>query len=244
MIEETSRSSDLPRRQRWLGHPAMPWVACVLVLVAAQIDRTRQQEPAAVYQAYHARVRMAASQVPIHFGDWLGVDVPVPQGAVTLLKPNAIISRRYENLRTDRRVTLLIVHCQDARDLLGHYPPVCYTGQGWNQRSATPRDWQIGTRPIHGTQYRFEADEIGDNARQIVVDNFMLLPNGQTGRDMDAVGAAAAHLRRKLYGAAQVQLVYDAGMSDTERVQIFEQIVPEAWPLISAILQHDGERAR
>ena len=82
--------------------------------------------------AYHDSIRKVANNIPYVVGDYVGQDIPIPQGAIELLKPNVIISRRYSNLNNGATVDLLFVHCKDAQDMLGHHPPVCYPAHGWS----------------------------------------------------------------------------------------------------------------
>ena len=54
----------------------------------------------------------------------------VPPEAQELLRPNAIFSRRFQR-PGEIGVHVLVVHCSDARDMIGHYPPICYPSSGW-----------------------------------------------------------------------------------------------------------------
>lgn len=192
------------------------------------------RQPAAGAEAYHERARLVAENFPFHFGRWLGVEVPVPQAAVTMLKPNFIISRRYQEIGTGRSASLVVVHCRDSRDILGHYPPVCYKGQGWLEESTKPRDWVVGKDTIEATRYVFHSDR-ATGGQELVVDNFMILPTGQTARDMTGVTLAAQDNQLKHFGAAQVQIVYPQGMSEADRSDIFTVFVRELAPLMKSI---------
>mgnify|MGYP007071125856 CR=1 FL=1 len=33
------------------------------------------------------------------------------------------------------QVNVAVVQCRDARDMGGHYPPICYPGQGWTPKN-------------------------------------------------------------------------------------------------------------
>ena len=86
-------------------------------------------------EPYLERVRQAVGDVPASFDEWHSRPIEIPADALDMLKPNAVLSRRYTHRDTGRSVNLLIVHCRTARDLVGHYPPVCYPSIGWIQRS-------------------------------------------------------------------------------------------------------------
>jgi hypothetical protein len=220
---------------RSLPRAALPWICTLLLLCGIAADRLRVGRKSVDAQAYHLRIKKLAANVPYHFGNWLGVDVPVPIGAVKLLKPNVILSRRFEEMQTGRQVTLLVVQCRDARDILGHYPPVCYPANGWTLDSAGPHDWTVDDLAITGTTYAFNTGQ--HPFEKVTVDNFMLLPSGQTARDMDAVELAAQDLQRKFFGAAQVQLVYPPNTPESERAELFPVMIRMLRPLIDATLQ-------
>jgi hypothetical protein len=192
------------------------------------------RQPAAGAEAYHERARLMAENFPFHFDRWLGVEVPVPQAAVTMLKPNFIISRRYQEIGSGRSASLVVVHCRDSRDILGHYPPVCYKGQGWLEESTESRDWVVGKETIQATRYVFRSDRAA-GGQELVVDNFMILPTGQTARDMTGVTLAAQDNQLKHFGAAQVQIVYPQGMAEADRSDIFTAFVRELAPLMKSI---------
>lgn len=185
-------------------------------------------------EPYHERIRTESDQMPYQIGDWIGIDVEIPPAAITLLKPNALINRRFKHQQTGKMVSMLVIQCGDARDLLGHYPPVCYVSGGWVQLSATPVDWQINDLTIRGVEYEFERSTFERSSR-IIVDNFMILPSGVTARDMDAVNTAAQDYRRKFYGAAQFQFVFSENSSSDERNEIVPAFINANLPLLDAI---------
>ena len=212
----------------------LPGCATLSVLVGVWTERSFFRTPPADSGPYHARVRAAAETLPLHVGSWLGADTPVPAAAIQILHPNLIISRRYVNVTSGQSVTFLLVQVRDARDILGHYPPVCYAGQGWTRNAAEPTDWQLDERPIHGTRYLFSSER-AERRAEIVVDNVLFLPTGTTCRDMDGVDAAARNNRLKFFGAAQVQLVYDNTIPAAQRRELFETFIRAARPVVAQL---------
>lgn len=206
--------------------------ACLLCGVMA--DRLALHTPGPEVRPYHARVREALARVPESAGPWVGHDVPVPPAAVDLLHPNALLSREYINRNNGYRVQLLLVQCSDARDLVGHYPPRCYAAQGWRPESVAPRDWQAGGLTIHGTRYEFVLDNFAA-PDSVVVDDFMVLPDGSTCPDMAGVDAAARDRRRKFFGAAQVQMRSPSLMPPEEREQAIGELISSLLPLIDTV---------
>lgn len=208
-----------------------PVVATLTLLGGALADKVMFHLPPADAAPYHARVSAMAAGVPYTLGPWLGTDTPVPPSAVALLHPNVILSRQYQDVRTGRTAGLLIVQCQDARELIGHYPPACYVAHGWLMRGRTPKTREVDGEIIPITDYAFTSQRV-DETTELRIDNFMVLPDGQTCPDMDAVEAMAQDYRRKFFGAAQVQVISDARCSESEREEMFRQLVRAAGPLL------------
>jgi hypothetical protein len=71
---------------------------------------------------------IAASQVPIHIGDYTGVDVPVDANTKSLLATADIISRQYTS--TDGSVINVTIIGGTGRNEL-HDPRSCLVGAGW-----------------------------------------------------------------------------------------------------------------
>ncbi len=208
-------------------------VVAAAALAAAGARRATLPRPADA-TAFHARVKAVAAAVPATSGDWVGTDVPLPVEAVEQLRPNVAIQRRYVNRTTGRTVSLLLVQCADVRDLAPHYPPVCYPGQGLVPAGHEPVSLDVGlAAAAAATRYTFEWDDFrhGDRTR---VDNFMVLPDGQTRPDMTGMDRRIGAAQRFL-GAAQVQVVYGTEVSPAEQTADTEQILRPYRPLLVAL---------
>jgi hypothetical protein len=206
----------------------------VAVVLAALWSYTRMQPVPEDAEPYHARVRAAAAALPLNVGDWIGRDVPLDPGAMRMLKPNVTISRLYSNPVTGQSVNFLLVHCRDARSMLGHYPPACYPNTGWEQRSASPCEALMGGIRIPQMQYEFRRPNAGRTEEQIVYD-MMILPDGHIVRDMDGLRASAKSYRRQFFGAAQLQLVFTPDTPEEERQEIIAQFMQASRRLIETI---------
>jgi hypothetical protein len=183
---------------------------------------------------YHRRVRAAVEAIPFRAGDWMSQDTPVLPAAQELLRPNVILSRRYQNLASGLEASFLLVQCTDARDLLGHYPPVCYKANGFEQLAAEPMTYDHHSLRLDGTLYTFASANLAAHER-IKVFDFMILPNGQTAPDMAGVNAIARDRHIRHFGAAQVQVVTDAELSDEDRDAVTRALLESARPAIDAI---------
>lgn len=159
------------------------------------------------------------------FGSWVGQDEQVAQEALRLLSANKVLSRSYTHVGTGRHVGLLIVQCRNARDMVGHYPPVCYPNSGWSLQSAEPITFTVDDLQIPATEYEFAISRFG-SAGRLWIYNFMILPSGQFAADMRGVQAVAADYTQKFFGAAQVQLVFKSSGADrADREQIARQFL-------------------
>lgn len=243
MQEDTVQTNSEDRSDNWqtAGHTATPsWVtgavfggvAVVLLggifIVASARPLPEDAEP------YHAKVQAAVAELPRHFDTWTSYDTPVPEAAQKLLRPNAIVSRIYTNTETNRSATLVVVHCKDARDMIGHYPPACYPNSGWTQQDAQPRSWTVGGRTLEGMRYDFSFQRQTGTERMIVY-NLLVLPNGAMVRNMDEVIQIASDYTRRFFGAAQIQVLTPEGLSETEREAIFSEVMTAAMPLIETL---------
>jgi hypothetical protein len=208
-------------------------VLSVLFLGGAVAERCTQLPPAGG-KAYQERVKQAFAAFPLKSGDWVGKDSPVPAEAMQLLRPNSLMSRQYTNVATGERCNVLFVDCTDARDLQCHYPPVCYPGQGWKLVRRDERTREVGGEPVVGTDYEFSRVNF-ESAGGIVAASTMILPDGQFKPDMRGVDEAAKDVRRRVYGAAQIQVVVDGSMSGASRERIVQAMYELHKPLFDAI---------
>jgi hypothetical protein len=213
---------------------------CAAVLLAA-IGAHRlisMHRPASV-QAYHERIRAAAALGPRQINAWIGEDVPVPVQALSVLAPNAIISRRYVNVESGMTANFLIVHCSDAHDMAGHFPLRCYPAAGWARRATQPGDWMVGDRRMCGTEYEFYRGgsiEYRGAEQSIIVANCLLRPGGRVLRNMDEMTASIIGAGGQSSGAAQIQVSFDAGVPAEQRKRAVETLLKGYLPLIETIL--------
>jgi Protein of unknown function (DUF3485) len=189
---------------------------------------------------FHDRVRQAVDRIPIRIQDWEGTDSAIPAAASKLLKPNAMFCRRYHQISTGRHATVLMVHCRDSRDMTGHFPPVCYPSHGWTMTSA-PEECKV---PLWGGQvpmemYEFSRTEVNHFVQCIIYD-FFVLPRGGLATDMSQVVRASADHHTRPYGAAQVQVIFDAGMPESERLETLHDLLTPLGPVVEMMQLKDG----
>lgn len=225
------------RRPHHSGRWVLAPIAAVALLGGLTADRVLYHLPAGDPAPYHQAIVEAGRAVPYRIGDWTGFDEEVPKSAVALLKPNLLLGRRYENGVTGKAVSMFLVHCKDARDIGGHYPPRCYPSSGWVTERTIPREWVIEGRKFPGRQYLFHRQSQGLDYR-ITVYNFIMRP-GVVEPDMSGIREAAADRRRKHFGGSQFQLVLSGDVDPAAADAILAELLPGFLPVIDAILAED-----
>jgi hypothetical protein len=243
----------MANQARKLTFVLAPPVMAMTLLGGLTLEQRSYVKPQDV-EPYHAKALAEMDQIPyvLDHGRWTGRDQPLPTAAQKLLRPNAVVSRTYEDNQKgefgagaagrERSATLLIVQCRDSRDMLGHYPPRCYRSHGMEQKSAEPRDWNVGGMTIPGVEYGFEQKLVGQTYRTTVY-NFFVVPGGKSNnplrRDMDAVRDAAEDYQQRYYGAAQFQVVFQglssADLPRSERDEIFQTLIEPTIPVIKTL---------
>jgi hypothetical protein len=215
------------------------WTACIvgmLIMIGVYIDHYSLYGYAQSAEKYHAHVKDVVARMPISVGDWICSKTTIPEGAEALLRPNVTISRDYVNLATGQRASFLLVQCRDARDLIGHYPPVCYAAHGYVLSERTPREWTVGGDTLNGTMYQFKSDN-GLSLSAMKVYDVMVLPNNKTTPDMAGVDSIARDRKQRYFGAAQIQIITAADMSATDQAAVISSLLESAKPVIDAIRQ-------
>jgi hypothetical protein len=105
--------------------------------------------------------------------------------------------------------------------------------------STRRRDFRVGDAVVPGMRYAFASAPL-PSPGEIVVDNFMVLPSAAFGRDMDAVEAVARDPRLRRLGAAEVQVVTAAEMTDERRDEVFAALVASLAPLFERTIEEDA----
>jgi hypothetical protein len=214
------------------------WLASILALLllaGAAVDRLTVLPPVGSAE-YHARVHAVAAQVEAascSFGDWSSDVCPIPGEAVKLLRPNVTISRRYANRLTGESLGFLLIQCTDVRDMLSHFPPICYPYRGLSLLTQGPVDLSVKSLDVAATEYQFESSNF-ESANLTTVENFMIVPGESIAPDMDQV-TARLKLRSRYLGAAQVQIVFNAATPPARRQQISREFIAQYNTLISDI---------
>ena len=193
-----------------------PWVT-LLLLVALSYRLPNRVAFDGASARHQAQIAAAMQAVPFFVADWIGEDEAVPREAQKLLRPNATLSRRYQR-PGGMKLHLLVVHCSDARDMIGHYPPICYPSSGWVRVEVPDADIQlaIGEQRLPIRTYVFRRVREHGVEEAIRVFNAFVLPDGTVTRDIDDINRQSERLAVSAQGVAQVQIISAAGVSREE----------------------------
>jgi hypothetical protein len=169
--------------------------------------------------------------------NWIGRDQEMLPQAMDLLKPNASLLRTYHHTQTGIEFGLMIFQSGDARDMGGHFPPICYPANGWVELedSRVARTWRISDRELPGMEYAFSMEKPTGTSR-IVVHCLMLLPDGRAVREMGPIRQFGGNHSRKAFGAAQIQLIYDHSIDPSVREQLTQWVLLLNQPMIELLL--------
>lgn len=232
MLEDFEQPT--PRASRaWRAGMLGPWLTGIVLLATLALGIARAPRPVDV-TAYFEEVGQRVRGVPYAVGAYVGRDVEVVPAARELLRPNAVLQRRYRNMDDGTYFDVIIVHCGDVRDMQGHYPPVCYPAAGWEIDAGEPTSAPIGSTGVPATAYRvrFLHDRAVPEMRIV---NFFALPGEgvQYARDMGVLESAARSSARAQMGVLQVQVLTPLAMDDAARAAL----MPRVWGVIEPVVR-------
>ena len=211
-------------------------VTAVLLAVLMGLNQTHLTPGDAA--GYHEHVRKTVLAIPHQLGPWKGKDQEVVKEAVELLRPNVMLSRTYTHEETGESVTLLIVQCKDARDLLAHYPPICYPNAGWKiEKKYKPVNKLFNHREKKNNWAVYPMYHKSSQANEVsqIVYQKMPLPNGTVTKDMGEVRAFAGNYLVRHFGASQVQIIVQESLRGTTKASI-DPILDAIEPFLEAVV--------
>ena len=200
-------------------------VVVTLIMLVCLAGFSRLRIATEGVEEFRVRAKTAIDALPLHVGDWDGKRQPMEAAAVDLLKPNAEASIYYHNKHNSADVVLGVVQVHDCRHMIGHTPPVCYPGNGWDIVKQSQRTWHVGEFDIPGVEYQVQRTSAQGQRQAWTIQNFYIFPSGQFGATGAELNQAAADYRRLAYGAAQVQIVTITAMKETIRQQIWQELI-------------------
>jgi hypothetical protein len=125
--------------------------------------------------------------------------------------------------------------------MTGHYPPICYRNIGHEmvyQKRHPPI--MVGNESVPFTEYHFEKYTQG-RAEKVCVYNFFVVPGRGAVADIKGVHEAAEDYERRLFGAAQFQVLLHEVLTprSSVREEIFAALL-RSHPELIATLKTDG----
>jgi len=200
-----------------------------------------EQDTSGGVDQYMARAEAQIDAVPFRIGRFLGTEMPIPQlpGIIRLLGRHHILQRRYVDPATGDAFSLLIVHCQRADSMYGHYPPNCYPNGGWiAERTAENVVVAADEVEIPARRYRFRHDG-GIVPERADILGFFVVPAGQSrfGGDMRLVDMSSRSPSTDKLGAAQVQILTPADMPEEVRTEVWSAALEAIAPVLQTIAE-------
>jgi|GEM_PF-388379 len=243
----------MSRKQTTISRMMIAPGICLLMLGGLLAEGTTRIHPADA-EPFHRRAFEAINGVPavMQEGQWVSEEEPEPPSATALLRPNAVLSRRYLKRLPDGQTlscVILIVQCKDARDMQGHYPPNCYPANGAQLVESEARTWNIGGKAVEGMEYLFTELGEGRNLEKRVY-NFFVIPEipGLSGGvhgicpGIASIYKSGEDYQRRYYGAAQFQFVFSNDLPRSVRDQIMDELLAPNWNVVD-VLKNDGGNA-
>ena len=113
---------------------------CIILLAVGFLLRVLGPERAASGESL-VRLERPLSELPLVFGSWEGVDVPVDPQVLQVANNDDYVSRRYYDRSTGKFVDFYLAYTARPANMLGHRPSVCYPAQGW--QSTEPAEVEL-----------------------------------------------------------------------------------------------------
>ena len=223
---------------RWLA----PWLTLGVIVVLPMLLPTYSRLADARGDR-PAEVAKAVDNAPALIADkWAGVKVEMPPAATQLLQPNAILSRRYSHMGDPLAVELLVVHCTDARDMRGHYPPICYPSSGWRADGSHDGTLKLNCGTVPAQFYVFKRTDGRGVERGLRVLNLFVLPDGRVTVKQEDIVERAARRAVAVLGVTQIQVVASTSVKE-ERLTLAAQEILNGMPNLQQAIGLCGDKS-
>ena len=223
-----------------------PLVSLALLLAGA-IMLPNRVKPDPEAELRMGQVRFAVQNVPARIGAWKA-DNPkeIPREAQKLLRPNAILNKVYIHDSGERpSVHLLMVHCRDTRDMVGHYPPICYPSSGFVPLALDGPDVEtivICGKPAKVRVYGFVMRQQNGISHSMQIFSAFILPDGTVTGQIDDIYEQADRLAVSVRGVAQLQVILQADVPRADAVEAVNEVLAGLRGLFHSLgIPDDGE---
>lgn len=222
---------------RHFGPTFLPTTISLAMLVACFVMNASRIPDTSHTEVHRARVTAQISTFPFCVGNWLGVPGKMHTDELRLLKPVAAFRRDYAHIETKEKISVVAVFTGSARDLVGHEPGICFSGQGWEVVSQSPIEWNVNGALIRGRAYEFRSGRERSVRKQVV--SILVVAGQQSSGDISTVAKAAADFRLAPYGACSLQISSNQVHSDSEWRRMTQPFVREIRPVVNAFANRD-----
>lgn len=160
---------------------------------------------------------------PLSQGDWTAEKLPIAEGVVDILRPDAIFNAIYRNPLGDQIDLFLSYFAGDNVQGGVHSPRNCMPGSGWVILRSEPRTIPIGNGEIPASRLYVKYGEL-----LRVVDFWYITAHGETSNDyMLKFYTMISALRFKPTDVAFVRFVAPADDAGLAQLDQFERMIAE-----------------
>lgn len=213
-----------------------------VTVVSVAVSHKFRMHPEADPSPYFATIRGEAAKVTAAGAPagWDVIEKPM-EDSRRYLNANVCLNRTFRDRLTGVTVQMLLVQCPDIRDLVQHYPTICYPGRGLEEHVRQRVEWTTGGHEYHATFYQFESKDF-QRGGVTQVYHFMLMPNGNVEADPVTLKRQMT-LSDRHYGAAHVQFVFsDETVPEQERLKAVAALTELHRALFECILAGPAAR--
>jgi exosortase len=203
----------------------MPFVVAICVVVLSGIVHGRWVNRWRISRDIELAVAKL-DRLPMDFGDWRGRPQTVDRRALTAASLDGLVTRHYENHRTGRTTSLVLV-CGRPGPVSVHTPEICYPGAGFEMAQSQPARFSVspGGRAAEFLKADFERQESFSPERVRVYWSWNATGTWSVPEN-PRLTFASRPLLYKLYLATRITEVFEQSADNTE-TEFLRQFLPE-----------------
>lgn len=159
-------------------------------------------------------VQSCLDALPYRIGNYVAEDQPVSERQLSILRPDAILGRRYQSFSSAHEFLLIVSYHQDGRLHAAHDVLQCYSALGWTKNSSS--EWLTARESLSVRHIVCSFDrERTSSTERIIVHKASVQTEKQS------------EVRLLGNSSTQIQLVFQADVPVSQRRALFEEIFCE-----------------
>lgn len=154
-LARSDNSTAAVMRERWRADQLIPFLASIGVVAVSAAIAVHAHAVPPRNPVHIELVDAAIHDLPYRLENLIGKDSTMPAAQIRVLQPDALLSRRYENLMNSERFLVTITYQWDGRSHAGHHAARCYSARGWDPVGIRQHDWSFGSYNLSGSEHQF-----------------------------------------------------------------------------------------